>query len=851
MNEPAALGPKEFQAYVWVYWCLATSEPAIGPSPYTNLIRELCARATIPVHDPKSKSQTLGYAAAEHALWCRPNSLGFTKSFAALTYDDLSTVRRAFTLGRAIDSCLHAFMKTRTYLDLADGAPMPINRLSPRDRGVLEGLGIAPANIRFRGPILLSAKGGRRRLGIGSLVAVDWFPRVKPLSWLVATDAVRSLQRLSRDTQAFASLCRDLLGELRTKPSFVEGLAPGTWFSIFHAGGSDPASIQVFRATWEEGIMKVPACKTVLVCSALESDETLALVQAAVRETLGTGHKVLILDGENLLGHLSWYPWVWSRWLGQAGDPIIVRGADQARLRDALLPSSIAEHLGTTPPVRHPVLTPDLPESVIISGRKGAGKSTAVWMVCAERAYDIVILLRPGPIGRPPDGPSGLLAELLGDLPRLGLRRVACVIDDIHLEVGWPPAATLLGGIIRLADHARAGALAHVDVLGTYWSTEGAAVRSTYRALLAGARIPERNIDEISPEFLKNLIEQSLRAFSITLNRFTVDTLAFVFMKHSATPYAVTLFLLTHRDSTLSIVDLDSAIFREGSAYWQDQFSSLIEDGKREQVDLLLALASLREVMRYRVPLRLLRQVFCRWRSRSADVFQVAFLALRNKYWLREVDNLVYADDSQVADEIFGLGTEERGAIVAELGTHVTAVVSGESLRDRFTILRGLAHHEVRFWVFEQAWAHLRVALTLIKGLPGAANRSANVLLELSQISLLRMNMDDAVKEVELALAVLTAIDAPAKRRAGFAYQLGALLMMQEANEAAIQHLRAAYESLPPDHVCYVPCRMNLATCHARMGDNDAARRLVQELAGLELSPRDAESVRHLRDAIG
>ena len=220
------------------------------------------------------------------------------------------------------------------------------------------------------------------------------FPAPERVAWLASSGASETLDVLARFTGS-REFCADVLRGIRTggRPG-AELLEPKSWAAIFHTGRRSATDIDAFWRAWEDSVAQAGDRTLVIVSLLLDFGDATALVDTAVPSAARGGRRIVILDREALLDHLSWLPWLWSRWSHQPGTPRIARVREQDEFRDAILPTPMAQHLDRMNPPRHPALSTNIPISFLLSGREGTGKSTAVWQLCQERGVDLVIAVR-------------------------------------------------------------------------------------------------------------------------------------------------------------------------------------------------------------------------------------------------------------------------------------------------------------------------------------------------------------------------------------------------------------------------------------------------------------------------
>lgn len=672
------------------------------------------------------------------------------------------------------------------------------------------------------------------------------FPSPERLAWLASSGASEMLDILARFTGSRA-FCAELLEEIREagRPG-TELLRPKSWAAIFNTGKRSGANIDSLGAAWNNYLAQAGDRTLVVVFLLLGFEEAVALLDAAVPIGTRAGRQIVILAREAILDHLSWLPWWWSRWTSRAGEPRLARGNNEQDLRDALLPAPMAEHLQGHEPIRHPALTPDLPPSLLISGREGTGKSTAVWNLCRERNVDLVIVVRAGL-----DEVSPVLGPVFSDLPRLGIRSVIYVIEDLHLDVERPVAATYLAHILRLALHAnRTGTLA-VNVLATCWSGETPRVRQTYRGLFANVGLLEVNLDAQPQEFASALIEHACRSFTVSLEDKTPAELAAVFQHHAATPYAIMLYFRDQRGKRIRTIDVGHAAFGAGWQYWRDQYIELGAQGRREEQALLVLIAILRHLRMQRITTRAVEAIFLGWKGQSASEFLLTLQNLKTRYWVREIEAALYADDQQLADQVFALTDEDYGRLLDEVAPTLVRFAASESDHEHFRMLRGLGHEYRKRWQFDQSREYLRAALALVEPLlPESGLLCATLHYELGITEVFRTDLPAAIAECRLALDGAMTHGAPQERLGLFEYQMGSLLMMTEQHDQAVEYLGRGRAHLTPKDLAFFSCCADLGIVLLRLGRREESLQVLTEIEQVEIPERDRKSVEGLRQAL-
>jgi len=700
----------------------------------------------------------------------------------------------------------------------------------------------------FEAFVLLSKDGYPTPEAIAEYYAptvVARFPVPDRLAWLAHSGASETLDILARFTGS-RDFCAELFQEIREagRPG-SEVLQPKSFAAIFNTGRRSGKDIDGLCAAWSNYVAHAGDRTLVVVFLLLGFEEAVRLLDAAVPVGTRAGHRILILDREAVLDHLSWLPWWWSRWTSRAGEPRLARGKNDQDLRDALLPAPMAAHLRGHEPARHPALTPNLPPSFLISGREGTGKSTAVWEVCRERKVDLVIVVHAGL-----DEPSLVLGPLFADLPRLGLRSIIWVIEDLHLDVERSVASTYLAFLLRLALHANRSGMLVVNVLATCWSGESPRVRQTYRGLFANIGLIEVNLDPLPQEFAATLIEHACQSFDVTLKDKTPADLATVFQHHAATPYAIMLYFRDQQGKQLRGIDLSHAAFGAGWQYWRDQYLALEQEGRRQEQALLLLIAILRHLRMLRITTRAVEAIFLAWKGHSASDFLLALQHLKTRYWVRDIDGALSADDQQLADHVFAFSDEEYGRVLDELAPHLVGFAANESTHEHFRMLRGLGHEFKRRWQFDRSREYLRAALALVAPLPQSGLLCATLHYELGTTELLRTDLQAAIRESQLAIKGATANDAPQERIGLFEYQLGSLLMITEQNSKAAEYLGRGRTHMTSRDFMFIACSADFGLVLLQLGRQDESRQILREIEQLEIPERNRRVVETLRQAL-
>ena len=444
-----------------------------------------------------------------------------------------------------------------------------------------------------------------------------------------------------------------------------------------------------------------------------------------------------------------------------------------------------------------------------------------------------------------------MIPPLLQDVSRLGLRKVVCVLEDLHLDVDRPISQTHLARLVRLAVQMNQTGIAAVQVIGTYWSGETHRVRRTYRTLCAGVGLEERNIDALPYEFAVQLVEQACKAFNVTLETST-EQMASIFAKHAATPYAITLYLRDQAGKSISGINQDHPAFGAGWQYWRDQYIELIERGRRDEQRVLLLIRVLRDLRFDPLTSHLLESIFCRWTDQAPSAYLLAMQDLTSRYWLRERNGILYFDNQQVARSVFKLSTAEYALLLDELAPHVLGVTTGDAVHRQVELRRTFGRLYRGCERLTESKHYLAAALAQIEGAPGNGELIATLHYDLSITSNFQGDLPGALNHCERAIAVARMRGGISSSRMGvFECQLGHLLQIGLRSEMAVEHYRRALELMRPVDFMYGNCAGNLAAMLVRLDRHEEAREVLRSLDGIDIPQRDEELIQELRAKLG
>jgi hypothetical protein len=555
--------------------------------------------------------------------------------------------------------------------------PIRASSLLPVDRRFLvEELGVNRAKIQHCGQVIVKNADGltwikllRQKarvsrsitevaLGLGTAVVVERLPHLDPTAWWRRAEmAGPFFTRLG--PEMFAACCRDLLAEMRDKlggtpvPSTIDpsGVAGANEFVLVDVC-AEKLTLDVLLDAIRPTLVTDDPTKALLVVVCVKDETGLDVTISEAMPHIGSDIALVIAGPAELDDLISESPWVWSQFFGQAEPIKILRANDHARAKALLIPAPLATLVTVKRQTQHPaVRNADVSPGTHLAliGMAGAGKSTALYHLLAQRTTDDPVLQLTTNYGTKH---AALLSALLRYF-RTTAKRITIIIDDLdeHRE------PIDLEGLAPEAGEAQV----LIDLIVTYRPTEDAAVERKHSHLFAQS-LTTVPLDAITAKdrqaFLEAIASECATALGMQIDTAaderSLDEVVATVQAWDGTPFTLVSELLQFEKRPIRAWAVQPST-RDG--HWAQAFRHLCEEERNDDVAIITAVSLLRYLRIDPVPLALVRLIVTdHFQSDAFTKARVpALLRLERRRWLRVEDDAIVTHDRQVLPDAIKL----------------------------------------------------------------------------------------------------------------------------------------------------------------------------------------------------
>jgi len=457
----SAFSEREHRAALWAYWVLAFKErwPAFlnarrGKESLSNQeefdvrdteanrkVERFCtdARPFIDPSDetlPTQSKASCGFSPSRRAYWIYTRASGNDAYKSG--FGKAAGLDECFGEGASVPKTLQGFLGTETFSEIAAGGRVPTVLLGEQEQRVLKViLGKVPSSVPFLGAWMVGRTYGRYFLGARrfasaakrserDIAALLQYPeaiveraKVTPSpAWFNETERARAASMLAAEPRVLSEVCR--------------ALVPSAERVIVSESPARGAAQEIVAKLQEAEHRVGGAPEHIALVSRSAEDQFEVVVHEALGQCAWPRLKVTVLDAQSAVVGLARTPWLWSKHFGSARGFQLVRN-DPARLVDLFISIESRreifydhEHPAPVHPVLDEVIELARGSRVLITGRPGTGKTTALLQLLRACTDDhLVVYIEPTCSAED----WSLCERIINDTPHRGTW--VFVIDDL------------------------------------------------------------------------------------------------------------------------------------------------------------------------------------------------------------------------------------------------------------------------------------------------------------------------------------------------------------------------------------------------------------------------------------